>query len=134
MNWRLAFTISLLGLLMAVITVYFTSPAIELIVWLIVLVASAYLVAKYADDDYFVHGLFTGILIGVWIAVADTLLFGKYYITHRQEANLISNLGVTSSVHSTLFILSPAAGLFAGSLIGLLALAIAKAIKPKPAL
>ncbi len=131
MNWRLVISISLLGLLLAVATIYFAPSETELILWMLLFLVSAFLVARYVDENIFLHGLFTGIFIFVWITLADSFLFGKYYLNHRGEVEAISNLGMTSSVHSTLVILGPAAGLVVGSIIGVLALALSPFVKPK---
>ncbi|MBS1731806.1 MAG: hypothetical protein JST02_00785, partial [Bacteroidetes bacterium] len=91
MNWKLIVVLSLFGLAMGFATVYFVSAQAEPFYWLCIFVVSAFFVARNCWSNYFLHGLFTGLLNAVWIILIHLLLFNTYLANHPVEARMITD-------------------------------------------
>ena len=131
MNWKLVFTLSLIGLVMALASVFILPPNIEPFFWLLVFLFSAYCIARYNDELYFLHGVFVGLFNSLWVTVVYLLFYGHYYANHHSTVNSMYSLGITGSVFTTLLLLGPATGLVCGSIIGFFAFLASKFVKPR---
>jgi hypothetical protein len=90
MNWKLIFGLSLFGLAMAVATVYCIPSNIEPILWLVIFLLCAYLIAKNAAGKYFLHGFLVSIVNCIWITGVHIMLSSTYLASHarRQRVTL----------------------------------------------
>jgi len=85
MNWKLIFQLSLLGLAMAIATVYVIPPRLEPFFWPVIFVVSAFFLARRAPGRYFLHGFLVGLANWVWVAAAHVVLHRAYLATHAME-------------------------------------------------
>jgi hypothetical protein len=60
MDWKLIFQLSLLGLAMGIATVFFIPPNVEPVVWLIIFLVCAYIIARRRPTGRLAHGLLLG--------------------------------------------------------------------------
>ncbi len=67
MNKSLIFLLSLFGLAMAFATVFLIPSNIEPFFWLAIFLECAELIARKTAEKFFLHGLFVGILNGIWV-------------------------------------------------------------------
>jgi len=74
-NWKLVFQLSLLGLAMALGTVFFVPAKIEPLFWLVIFVTCAIVIAKKCTKKHFLHGLSVSLANCVWITTAHIALF-----------------------------------------------------------
>ena len=78
MNWNLIFSLSLLGLLMAIGTTFLIPFIAAIFIWLLIFLVCAIIIAKKTDEFYFLNGLFTAIAISLWVTLLHFLLFTKF--------------------------------------------------------
>ena len=128
MNWKLIFSLSLFGLAMAFGTVYFIPSKIEPFCWIVIFLICAYLIAKNAQEKYFLHGFFVSLVNCVWITGAHILMSATYMTNHTDEAaqyaKMNSQFGL--SVTNAMLITGPFIGLITGVVLGLFALIASK--------
>jgi len=129
-NWNLDLKLSLLGLFMALGTVFFIPFKIEPFCWLIIFCIIAYFVAKNCEAYYFQNGVVIGLLNSVWVTAAHVLFFGAYTENHIQETMSMSKFPLNPKL--MMLITGPIIGLISGLVIGLFCY-IASLILKKPA-
>ena len=128
MDWKLILQLSLFGLAMAFATVFAIPPNVEPAFWLVIFLICAYVIAKARPTRRFVHGLLLGLVNSVWITSAHLVFFDRYVAGHAQEAAMMKNMPVSPKLMMALT--GPIVGLISGVVIGLLALAAGKLVKP----
>jgi hypothetical protein len=67
MDWKLIFQLLLFGLAMGIATVFRIPPTVEPVVWLIIFLVCAYIIARRRPTGRFAHGLLLGLANSVWI-------------------------------------------------------------------
>lgn len=130
MDWKLIFQLSLLGLAMGIATVFFIPPNVEPVVSLIIFLVCACLIARRRPTGRFAHGLLLGLANSVWITATHALLFDRYVAGHPQEAAMTKSMPLSNAPRLMMAIMGTVVGLISGIIIGLLALAAGKVIKP----
>ena len=131
MNWGLIFRLSLFGLAMAIATVFVIPSNIEPLFWLAIFIVCAYLIAKQAPGNYFLHGLLLGLANCVWVIVAHILLFDRYLATHAREAAMMQSTRMPVSPRLRMAIVGPVIGVVSGIVIGLFAMVAAWLVRRK---
>ena len=121
MNWKLIFGLSLLGLAMAIATVYFIPPRAEPAFWLLLIIFWAYQVGKEADEKYFLHGFLVSAVNGVWVTGVHLLLFADYAAKHGKELARYDKIAHLT-ISQAMLIVDPLTWLASGLILGLLAL------------
>jgi hypothetical protein len=127
MNWSLIAKLSLFGLAMAFATVYVIPSRIEPIVWLVIFVVCAWVIARSVERRHFLHGLFVSIVNGVWITTAHVALFHAYITRHPEEAAMAANMPLSPRV--MMLVTGPLIGVVSGVILGLFALVASKFVK-----
>ena len=97
MNWKLILQLSLFGLAMGIATVFWIPSNVEPVLWLLIFLVCAYILARQAVPTPFLHGLATGVVNSVWITVAHVLLFTQYIAAHPAEADMMKKMPVPDS-------------------------------------
>ncbi|HWY99393.1 MAG TPA: hypothetical protein VNY36_09920 [Bacteroidia bacterium] len=130
MNFKLILTLSLFGLFIAFATVYFIPFNIENILWPIIFVICAYLIAKNAPGKYFLHGFLTSLVNCIWITGAHVLLFSKYIATHMQELEMGNKMPILQGhPREKMLIIGPMFGIGFGIVLGLFSFIAGKLVK-----
>lgn len=129
MNWKLILQLSLLGLAMAVGTVFVIGPSIEPILWVVVLVVSAVEIARRSGGRVFTHGVFTGLANCVWVTGAHILFVDRYLAWHPAEAAQMAQMPLPDSPRLMMLMVGPAVGLISGGIIGIFAVLAARLVK-----
>ncbi|HZR27473.1 MAG TPA: hypothetical protein VFA71_01730 [Terriglobales bacterium] len=130
MDWKLIFGLSLYGLAMALATVFVIPSNIEPIFWLAIFVLCALLIARFRSTRHFVHGLLVGIVNSVWVTGAHIIFFNDYIAHHPKEAAMMSSMPLPNSPRLMMALVGPMVGIVSGIVIGLLAYAAGKVVKP----
>jgi hypothetical protein len=131
MNSKLIVQLSLFGVVMAIVTVYFIPSYIEPFFWLAIFIVCAFYIAKYCSEKYFLNGLCVSLLNAVWITSAHILLFDKYITNHVQEAAMIAKMPLPDSPRLMMLLTGTVIGIISGLILGLFAFAASKIIKKK---
>ena len=123
MSWKLVFGLSLFALAMGFATVFVVPPHIEPYVWLGIFVVSAVVIAKRARGKIFLHGLFVGLVNGVWVTGAHLALFDAYLARHPREAAMAAQMAahLGASPRVAMAVTGPVIGLVSGVVIGIFA-------------
>ena len=127
MNWKLILQLSMFGLAMGLATVFFIPSNIEPVFWVAIFLFCAYVLAKRATEQPFMHGLFLGVVNGLWITAAHVALFSRYMSAHVREANMMNSLPVPPVLVTA--VAGIASGVVSGIVIGVLALVAGKLVK-----
>lgn len=126
-NWKLVLKLSMFGLVMAISTVFWISSNTEPILWFLIFPLSAYMISKYADSKYFLHGFLLGLANCVWITAAHIVFINQYLANHQQEAQLMLNSSLSPAL--MMLMTGPVIGIVSGVVFGLFAIVLNKVLK-----
>jgi hypothetical protein len=131
MKWKLILTLSMFGLAMALGTVYFIPSNIESILWLLIFIVCAYIIAKYCNEKYFLNGFMVSIFNSIWITIIHVMLFSNYIENHIQESEMMAKMGMATHPRIMMLITGPIIGIISGLILGLFSVIAAKLLKKK---
>jgi hypothetical protein len=126
MNGKLILQLSLFGLAMALATVFLIPSSIEPLLWLVIFIVCARLIATKAPGRYFIHGFLTSLMNCVWITAAHFLLFDQYTARHADEAQMMAQLNFPISPRMLMALMGPVIGIISGLILGVFAVIAAK--------
>jgi hypothetical protein len=129
MNWKLIFQLSLFGLAMAIATVSLIPQNVEPIFWLVVVLISAYLIAKKCTGKYFLHGFVLSLVNCVWITGIHTHFIHLYLANHPNMVEMSSNLPLYHHPRLQMLVTGPFFGVGFGIIMGLFAFLASKMVK-----
>lgn len=116
---------------MAILTVFLIPFYMDIFFWIPIFLICAYIIAKKAYDSYFLHGLWTGIAIFLWVTLIHVLLFTKYIFANGPMVGILSKLPKIASPRVMLIIYLPLLGVACGIIIGLLSVLASKFVQRK---
>jgi hypothetical protein len=123
MNWQKIILLSLLSVPATLLSIFglFRSAGVELVAWLIIGFAIAWLLRGAARP--FLSGFATGMLMGLWSHLCSIVLWGPYVANNSELSAQIAEGASSKGMSTALFLLAsaPMVGLFYGVVIGLLA-------------
>jgi hypothetical protein len=130
MNLKLIFLLSLMGLAMAIGTVYVIPSNIEAMLWPVIFVICAFLIARGAPGKFFLHGFLVGLTNWVWVAGTHVILSDAYTARHVKEVAAMRAMPLPDAPITVLMRLYdlPVPGA-SGVVIGLLAWVAAKVVR-----
>ena len=85
MNWKLILLLSMFGLAMALGTTYVIPTFLEPLIWPVIFLVCAIVIARKAPGKYFLHGFLVGLANWVWVSAAHIFLYDSYAARHVQE-------------------------------------------------
>ena len=129
MNWKLILQLSLFGLAMAIGTVYWIPSSIEPILWLVIFLICAYLIAKRAPGQYFLHGLAVSLVNAIWVTGAHVGLAADYLTNHPQEVQMLASMPLPDQPRVMMLITGPIIGLISGLVLGLFAFVASRIVR-----
>jgi len=131
MNWKLVFLLSVFGLAMGLATVSLIPSNIEPFFWLVIFIVSAFLIAKYAPGNYFLHGLCVSIVNSIWITAAHITMFYTYIASHPEYEQMMVGLPPDLAAHPRRMMLpiGIVSGIISGLVLGLFAWVASKFVK-----
>lgn len=128
MSWRLILGLSLFGLAMSVATVFVIPPKVEPVVWLVIFLICAYIIARLAPGRPFLHGLMVGIVNSVWVTAAHILFFTAYMANHPKEAAMARSMPLPPKL--MMAVTGPLIGVISGLVLGLFAYIAGRFVRP----
>jgi uncharacterized membrane protein len=128
MNKSLIFRVSLLGLLMAVLTLFISSGT-ERLLWFLVIILTAYFIAKNAPGRYFLHGFLTSLVNCVWVTGIHILFFNMYFQSHSEQFAAMSSTPLSEHPRVMMLVVGPIIGVVSGLVLGLFSFIISKMMK-----
>jgi hypothetical protein len=118
MNFRLIFLLSLFGLAMAFATVYWIPSTIEPIFWLMIFLVCAFIIARQAPGQYFLHGFLVSLFNSIWITAVHIALADTYLPRHPQEVVMMAKMP-SLSARVSMLVTGPVIGVITGLVLGL---------------
>jgi len=128
MKWPLIFLLSAFGLAMGFGTVYYIPVTIEPFCWVLIFVISAFIIAKYCREEYFLNGFALSIINAVWMTVLHLTFFTAYTTAHVTEMEVIERLLMPDEPQVILFFVGIFSGAASGVVLGIFSISAAKLI------
>jgi hypothetical protein len=125
---KLVLSLSLLGLGMAVATVFVIPSSLEPLFWLAIFLLSAYVIARRAPGKFFLHGFLVSLVNCVWITGAHIVFAGSYLAHHAREAEMLTKMPMPDSPRLMMLMTGPVVGIASGLVLGLFALVAGKLV------
>ncbi|MFA6541576.1 MAG: hypothetical protein WCT99_08230 [Bacteroidota bacterium] len=131
MKWNIVFLLSLFGIGMGIASLFGLTEKIEIYEWILIALLSAYFLSKQTTHKVFLHGVYSGIAMGILFAVIQISFFGMY-LENNPSALPAFRLAI-GDFNPQLFVLllSPVVGGVYGLVIGGLSVAAGKFHIPK---
>ncbi len=126
MNWKLILLLSLFGAAMALATVSLIPMSVEPILWLVIFLLSAYIIAKKRVAKPFLHGLLVSIVNSIWITAAHASMFDTYTANHPDMLKMGSNMPMSDMPRVAMIVMGPVIGAISGLVLGLFSLIASK--------
>ena len=104
---------------------------IELLLWIIIALVSAVLIARITTHKIFLHGMLAGIGMGLSNIMVQITFYSLYVKNNPHTVTDLEQFAEVLTPQWFLFISSPFVGAMYGSLIGALSVAAAKFHHPK---
>ena len=131
MDRKLVGMLSVAGVVMGFASVMGWTQHREGVLWLVIAIASAFVIAREAPGKYFVHGLWTGLLAGMASALIQCAMYGTYLANNPATATQVQAMPPNWNPRVMLLIFAPILGLANGVVIGLLSWLGARMLKPR---
>jgi Gpi18-like mannosyltransferase len=131
MNYKIIFQLSLLGLAMAIATVFWIPSNTEPIFWLVIFIISAYFIALKSSGKYFKTGFWVSICNCIWITTAHIIFFHTYIANHPQQADMMAKIPFHESPRLMMLITGPVIGIVSGIVLGLFAYIASRILQKK---
>ena len=120
MNWKLIFALSLFGL-----------GYLEPLLWLIIFIMYAWLIATRAPGKYFLHGLLVSVVNSIWITAIHVIFFSTYA---RSNPGFVQSAPPGWNPRLMMIIFGPLFGLLFGLVAGLFASIASKIVSKRAAI
>ncbi len=119
LDWALILALSAFGLAMGIATVFVIPSSVEPFFWLGIFAICAYLIARRAPANFFLHGLLVSIVNAVWITAAHVVLVDSYLPRHPDEAAMMTKMPMPDSPRLMMLMTGPLVGVASGLVLGL---------------
>jgi len=132
MNWKLIFSLSLFGLAMGIATLYAVPMPAQWVLWLIIFLICAYVIAKNAPGNYFLHGFLVSIVNSIWITAVHVMFFATFVANNPDVVKMNANMPLAEHPKRLMVIAGPVIGIISGLVLGLFAFVASKMVKRPP--
>ena len=129
MNWKLILLLSLFGLAMAFLTISIIPMMIEPVLWLVIFILCAYLIAKNVPGRYFLHGFLVSMVNCVWITGAHLYFHPAYDAHHADMVQKFASMPMGDHHLRQMAAMGLLTGIFSGLVLGLFAYIASRLVK-----
>jgi hypothetical protein len=126
MNWQLILSLSLLGVVVGLVSVFGFLGGQIWMLWLCVAAFCAWQFARHTRRYLFLHGFYLGIFVGVCASWVQAIFLPTYISNNPGMAETFNNLPRDMHPSFVVLIMGPFIGAVAGIVIGLFALIAGK--------
>lgn len=126
MNVRVVLSLSSVAILLGAATSFGLTQGLEWVLWVVIALFSAFLIAKRAPRRPVLNGFLVGLLCGILSAATQSLLFDSYIANNPSAAERLSRISMGLDPRSFILASGVIIGLAAGALFGVLALLASK--------
>lgn len=105
MRWILIFRLSILGILMSIVTLYFSFAIVIVIAWIIIVTTSNIIIVKKISTRYFLNGFALGIILNILFLCAHELFYETRINTHGviYQFNSLNNTFIRKPYEGTFY-------------------------------
>ena len=125
MNWKLILALSLFGLAMGVGSLFGLGLA-EPLLWLVIFIIYAWVIARRAPGKYFMHGFLVSVVNSVWITAIHAGFFSIYA---KNNPQFVQSAPPGMNPRVVMIIMGPLFGVIFGLVAGLFAFIASKIVK-----
>ena len=134
MKWLLVLRLSMIGLALALGSLFFISPNLEPLLWLGVFLFYAYAIGNGTRTLRFVHGLVLGIFNSFWVSAVHVVFLSRYLAGHPREVamlDLLRGAKVDASPQVILSLTGLTVGFLEGIVIAVFSVVAGMMVRPK---
>ena len=128
MNWRLIISLSLLGIVFGIASVFGFTSGREWLAWLCIGVYSAWRFTRRSREELFLHGFYLGILAGFLSSVIQALFISAYLANNPRMVEALDALPQGLHPAAIVLIMGPIIGTVSGVVFGVLAATAGKLV------
>jgi hypothetical protein len=129
MNWKLIFSLNLFAVVIGTVSLFGWTGHFEWLIWLVVFVIYAWLIARNAPGRFFLHGFMVSLINGVIIGVIHAV-FLRFYLLHNLEIALnLRKLPPNLDLRWLTLFVGPIVGALLGIISGLFAWIASKIVR-----
>jgi hypothetical protein len=132
MNWRLIISLSLLGIVFGIASVFGFTSGREWLAWLCVGIYSAWRFALRSSEELFLHGFYLGILAGFFSSIIQAFFVSAYLANNPRMVEALNALPQGLHPAAVVLIMGPIIGTVSGVVFGVLAVIIGKLMRRGP--
>jgi hypothetical protein len=129
MNWRLILSLSLLGIVLGIASVFGVTGDREWIAWVCIGVYAAWKFARRSGEELFLHGFYLGILTGVFSSFVQALFVTGYLSNNPRMVEALNALPQSLHPSTVILIMGPIIGTVSGVAFGVLAVITGKIVR-----
>ncbi|MFI5134437.1 MAG: hypothetical protein ACHQD9_01160 [Chitinophagales bacterium] len=133
MNWKLIFTLSLVGIVMAFLDTFSHIGNAEPILWLVIFVFYGIIIVRHAPGNYFLHAFLVSVFNGVWIGIIHASFHNTYMTNNPDMVQMEQKMPLMGNLPMTMVVFGPIFGAVFVIINGLIAWIISKLMKKKTA-
>ena len=127
MNWKLIFALSLFGLAMAVASL-FGLGMLEPLLWLVIFIIYAWVIATRASGKYFLHGFLVSVVNSIWITAIHAAFFTTYL---KNNPQMVQGAPAGMNPRVLMIVMGPIVGALFGLVAGLFAFVASKIVRKR---
>jgi hypothetical protein len=128
MNWKVIFGLSLFGVVMGVAGLFGLPRSVEPLLWLVIFIFYAWVIAKNCTGKYFLHGFLVSLVNGVWIALIHAAFFPMFIRNNPDMVAAFQNIPKGISLRVLTLIIGPVVGAMFGVVAGFFAFVASKLV------
>jgi len=129
MNWRLILSLSLLGIVLGIASVFGFTSEREWLAWLCIGLYAGWKFSRRSREELFLHGFYLGILAGCFSSVIQALFISTYLAHNPQMVEELDALPHGLHPAAVILIMGPFIGTVIGVVFGLLAVIVGKVLR-----
>ncbi len=127
MNWKIIILLTLIAVAVAVASVYgLVNTDYEIVYWLVLALASGFIIAKTCDRAPFMHGVVTGLLSGIFGSIVQAVMLNTYLMNNPGSLDGFKSLPIDLAPQYVILFSGPFFGIAYGIVIGLIAFFLKK--------
>src|SRR5438132_1314334 len=119
MNWKLIFALNLFAVVIGTASLFGLTGHFEPLIWLLVFVIYARLIAKYAPGKFFLHGFMVSLINGVIIGAIHAAFLRTFLLNNLEIGINFRHLPRSLDPHVFTLIVGPIVGALLGLISGL---------------
>jgi hypothetical protein len=132
MNWRLIISLSILGIIFGIASVFGFTSGREWLAWLCIGVYSAWRFTRQSREELFLHGFYLGILAGFFSSIIQALFVSTYLTNNPRMVEALNALPQGLHPAAVVLIMGPIIGTVSGVVFGVLAVVTGKLVRREP--